>query len=201
MSNLGPSKDKFGTFWGVQGPPCSPSWLRLCCLLILKFYWLNFGCFHKCTGMQSTPPPTQAIFKSRFIRVKMRIWNYLVSDFGFCSKPEPESVVAFKVSKSHITLTYVNMTLIWIWHIDAYIESTFNSEMFPKISWATINFHLWFSSVRQEMDDMPVSPNNRERVVEIDKSLSSSEISCLVLFKLSGFKAHMLRFNEMFDFN
>ena len=51
------------------------------------------------------------------------------------------------------------------------------------------------------MDDMPVSPNNRERVVEIDKSLSSSEISCLVLFKLSGFKAHMLRFNEMFDFN
>ena len=73
--------------------------------------------------------------------------------------------------------------------------------MFPKISWATINFHLWFSSVRQEMDDMPVSPNNRERVVEIDKSLSSSEISCLVLFKLSGFKAHMLRFNEMFDFN
>ena len=21
MSNLGPSDDKFGTFWGVQGPP------------------------------------------------------------------------------------------------------------------------------------------------------------------------------------
>ena len=29
MANLGPSDDKFGTFWGVQGPSWSPSWLHL----------------------------------------------------------------------------------------------------------------------------------------------------------------------------
>ena len=29
MSILGPSDDKFGTFWGVQGYPWSPSWLCL----------------------------------------------------------------------------------------------------------------------------------------------------------------------------
>ena len=43
MANLGPSDDKFGTFWGVQGPSWSPSWLRIWTnhRICIQIFWVS----------------------------------------------------------------------------------------------------------------------------------------------------------------